>query len=485
MLAKTINLLPLLAVIIISSAIFLTNLGANSLANWDEAWYADASRFMYRNAHFLTPVWNGQYFFDKPPLQYWLTQPFLYLIGEKEIAYRLPSALSGIALAGLMYLWGKEKFGAVGGVVPTVILLSFPHLIDRARSGNFDTLFILLTTASLWMFTKRKSAVGGLLLGLAWMTKGVFSGFFPPVVLGLFIIYEFVRYKNSELVRSFLIFMGVAALVYVPWYILEIGKFEQLINASYFATLDQGTFGPLDWMEIMWRFNLRYLVFLWTFLRWWFPVLLVGLVVKLKHLSRTLQARGKIKPQLELNDFLPLMVFSVVFLVLSAAKEKNDWYIMPAYPFLALIISDFATKLFPRQKILTLFLVLALAVGNIWFYKNQAFPGNRHLPEKEVALFVKSVTSPTDLIVTAEYEFPTLRYYSEREVRTAAPQPDYGGKYWWIFDAADIGTALRYGRTIITVHRPGTEWTIDVPDYRREKIGEINGRVVSRLVPVS
>src|SRR3989339_2204002 len=102
MLSKIKRLLPIIIVLITSSLLFLVNLGKNTLANWDEAWYVDASRYMFNNQHYLTPVWNNYYFFDKPPLQYWLTQPFLYLIGEKEIAYRLPSALSGIALAGLM-----------------------------------------------------------------------------------------------------------------------------------------------------------------------------------------------------------------------------------------------------------------------------------------------------------------------------------------------------------------------------------------------
>ena len=43
----------------------------NSLADWDEAWYADASRYMFNNQHYLT-FRSGIIiiFFDKPPLQY-------------------------------------------------------------------------------------------------------------------------------------------------------------------------------------------------------------------------------------------------------------------------------------------------------------------------------------------------------------------------------------------------------------------------------
>ena len=96
---------------------------------------------------------------------------------------------------------------------------------------------------------------------------------------------------------------------------------------------------------------------------------------------------------------------------------------------------------------------------------------------------VKDLTTSNEIILTAEYEFPTLRYYSQREVRTSAPQQDYEGKYWWVWDSADIATALRRGQKIVTIHRPGTEWSIDIWGYHRVKIGEINGRVISRIVP--
>ena len=110
-----------------------------------------------------------------------------------------------------------------------------------------------------------------------------------------------------------------------------------------------------------------------------------------------------------------------------------------------------------------------------------------HLPlggvvEKEVAEFVKNHTTPDDLVVTAEYEFPMLRYYSERDVRTAARQPDFQGKYWWIWDNVDIETALRRSRRVVVITRPGTEWPVDVWGYHRDRIGEIDGRIISRVV---
>lgn len=546
MIPKFRTLIPIVLVLVFSSTLFLYQLGSRSLANWDEAWYADASRYMFHNRHYLTPVWNGQYFFDKPPLQYWLTQPFLYIFGEKETSYRLLSALSCIGLTILTFIWGKKRFGIPGGLAASAVLLSFPHFIDRGRSGNFDGLFIFLTTLSLYLFISKKTIWGGVSLGLAWMTKGIFSGFFPIITIGLFSIYEIIRDKKFTLLKSLFIFTASAAFIYFPWYFFEVNRFEDLISKSYFATLDQGTFGKMSWMDVAWRFDLRYLVFLWTFLRLWFPILIIAVIVKILQLNKDLitlhissnqpqsahlsfrnSASQNIRNLYEylykfplaslsrsgpvagmtktitLESYLPLLVFIIIFIALSAAREKNDWYIMPVYPFAAILISEFIFSLFRTNPIFSsdtttrgrkprewrayywgpfLFVVI-FSITNICLYRRQAFPLDNHLPEKQVAQMVKDLTTPQDLIVTAEYEFPGLIYYSERQVRTAARQSDYEGKYWWIWNNIDIEKALKKGQSIVTIHRPGTEWSIDVYGWHREKIGELNGRIISRLVP--
>lgn len=506
MISKIKSFAPALLVLLISSLIFLYNLGSRSLANWDEAWYAEASRYMFHSRHYLTPVWNGQYFFDKPPLQYWLTQPFLYISGEKEISYRLPSALACIGLTILTFFWGKKRLGVLGGLAASVILLSFPHFIDRGRSGNFDGLFIFLTTLSLYLFTSQKTLLGGIALGLAWMTKGVFSGFFPIVAIGIFAIYEIIRDKKLSLFISLIIFTVSASVIYFPWYFIEIHRFDDLIAKSYFATLDQGTFGNISWMDIAWRFDLRYLVFLWTFLRFWFPVFLISIIIKLLQFNKQFFNSSKcyceeVYPELVegrqsihqlFNNFLPFTVFLVVFLALSATREKNDWYIMPTYPFVALLIVNFVFRslrgVYPERKSkggnLFAFLgIIVFSIINFSIYFRQAFPLDNHLPEKQVAQLVKQLTSPDDLVVTAEYEFPDLIYYSERQVRTAASQSNYEGKYWWIWDNIDIEKALKKGQSVITIHRPSTEWSIDVYGWHRQPIAELNDRIISRVVP--
>lgn len=482
MLTKIKLFLPFLIVLAVSLLLFLTNLGRNTLADWDEAWYADASRYMFRNQHYLTPVWNNYYFFDKPPLQYWLTQPFLHIFGETEIAYRLPSALAAISLTLLTFVWAKSIWGASTGLAAAAVLLSFPHFLDRGRSGNFDALFILLTTLSLYFYNKGKYFKSGIFLGFSWLTKGVFSGFFPVVVTGIYGIYDLVKHKSFRFLKLCILMVAGALIIYSPWHLIESNRFEELIQKSYFSTFDQGEFGDRSWSSIVWRFDLRYLVFLNTFLRLWFPVMLIAGFKGLLELNKKILSGKPDETKSFISDSLPIVTFLLIFLALSAAKAKNDWYIMPAYPFIALLTAGLFHQIFKKKQLLMIFIVLVISVSNLYLNRRQAFPPNKHLPEKQVALMVKDLTNPDEIILTAEYEFPTLRYYSQREVRTSAPQQDYEGKYWWVWDSADIATALRRGQKIITVHRPGTEWSIDIWGYHRIKIGEINNRIISRIV---
>lgn len=220
---------------------------------------------------------------------------------------------------------------------------------------------------------------------------------------------------------------------------------------------------------------------------------------QLLSLNKNLLSNKPARTRSFVSDSMPIITFLVIFLALSAAKEKNDWYIMPVYPFVALMIADVVkkfTKLLltkigfvnfhnirPVIASVIFAAVIFFSAANLIRHWNQAFPPDKHLPEKQVAMTVKSLTRPDEILLTAEYEFPTLRYYSQREVRTSTPQQDYEGKYWWVWDSADIATVLRRGQKIVTIHRPGTEWSIDIWGYHRVKIGEINGRIISRIVP--
>jgi 4-amino-4-deoxy-L-arabinose transferase-like glycosyltransferase len=66
----------------------------------DEARYAEVPREMLALGDWLTPRLNYVLYFEKPPLQYWLSAASMRLFGQHPFAARLP-----LALATLVSLW--------------------------------------------------------------------------------------------------------------------------------------------------------------------------------------------------------------------------------------------------------------------------------------------------------------------------------------------------------------------------------------------
>src|SRR3990172_7736955 len=106
----------ILAIIAISTFIFARNINDFPLRNWDEAWYAQIIKNMASNNHsLLAPYWNGRYYFDKPPLYFWLSLPFFKIFGPGEWQTRTVSAISSVFAVFLIYLIGKKLFGITAG----------------------------------------------------------------------------------------------------------------------------------------------------------------------------------------------------------------------------------------------------------------------------------------------------------------------------------------------------------------------------------
>ena len=93
--------------ILIASFMLLWRLGNGTLADWDEAIYAQISKETVLSGDWLTLHWGFKPWFDKPPLLMWVTEMFYQLFGVNEFWVRAASAFSGIGLVVITYLIGK------------------------------------------------------------------------------------------------------------------------------------------------------------------------------------------------------------------------------------------------------------------------------------------------------------------------------------------------------------------------------------------
>lgn len=105
---------------------------------------------------------------------------------SKPLAMRLPAMATGAALVGGTYLFGRQVFGRLAGLVAALAVLLQPRLFFHAHLACFDvpiTFFWLGVVYAYWRsLASRGWAVAcGLLFGLALSVK--LNAFFLPIVL--------------------------------------------------------------------------------------------------------------------------------------------------------------------------------------------------------------------------------------------------------------------------------------------------------------
>jgi len=101
--------LSFLIVLTLCAVTFLWRLGSIGLVDETEPLFAEAARQMVETGNWVTPYFNGETRFDKPPLVYWLMAMGYEVFGVNEWAVRLPSALSAVGLT-LFTFWVLMEF---------------------------------------------------------------------------------------------------------------------------------------------------------------------------------------------------------------------------------------------------------------------------------------------------------------------------------------------------------------------------------------
>ena len=132
----------LLLLLLASALLWFFGLEHRSLFHPDEGRYAEIPREMVVTGDWLTPRLNGIKYFEKPPLQYWLTAGAYVLLGEHQWTSRLCTALAGF----LGLLWtgfvAQALFGRGIGLLSAGVLASS---VLYFIAGHFNTLDMGLT----------------------------------------------------------------------------------------------------------------------------------------------------------------------------------------------------------------------------------------------------------------------------------------------------------------------------------------------------
>ena len=353
--------LLLLALLALSGLLFFLALGDMGLTDRDEGRNAEAGREMFESGDRLTPTFNGELRIAKPVFIYWLMEQSYRLFGVNEFAARFPSALFGVGLIFIHYLFLVHQRDQTVALFGGLMLLLNLEILGLGRMALTDSVLIFFTTASLYGFWLGLHGEGGVRrwiwafyigMALATLTKGP-VGFAVPIIAAALYLTWTRRWREywqkGVPLAGLLLFILLAA----PWYAAMF-----LVHGDAYATgAKANTIGRfLSPME-----GHQGTIFFYL------PVLLLGffpwsalLPVPLYHAFKNWRSSGGISrypsaplphpdlpqpssPGRELELFAALWVAGV-FVFFTASSTRLPHYIGPLFPAAALLTASYWSR---------------------------------------------------------------------------------------------------------------------------------------------
>ncbi|MGF1479513.1 MAG: ArnT family glycosyltransferase [Cyanophyceae cyanobacterium] len=345
--------------LLISWIAFLWNLGNTGLIDETEPLFAEAARQMVVTGDWITPTFNGDTRFDKPPLVYWLMAIAYRLIGVNEWAVRLPSAGAAIALISLGF-WTLQAFGATASspkraqrqrwltawIGSTLMAVNF-HTLIWARTGVSDMLLSGCMGAALlcffWGYAQTQNQTNSFLpanhwywafyvfLALAVLAKGPVGVVLPGLIIGPFLLYV-GRLKAVLKEMGFVVGGLVFGAIAVPWFVLVSLKHGSAYTSTFFGYHNFERFTDVvNGHSAPWYYY--FAIVLGLFAPWsvYLPVAISRL-----RLRRSWWLKQPRSAQLGL---FALFWFAGIFVFFSISVTKLPSYVLPLIPAAAILVS--------------------------------------------------------------------------------------------------------------------------------------------------
>lgn len=409
-----------IVLLLVYSFLLFYRLGDSYLTNWDEAWYGDIIRNMAENGNLLTPIWNKEPFFDKPPLYFWFSSISYRTFGPTEFAIRFFSALSAAGAAIVLFFLAKLLFNKKVALISVVVLISTVGFLFRARTGNLDVFLAFWLLFAIFSFYKgykenrpRWYMMMGLATAMAFLTKGAIAYVFP-VFAALFLLVR-KDLKQKHFWVSLLLSIATVGAWYVVSYLVNGPEFLRTFSTHQFIKISNS--------YAFWgNFSLIFVSYLKSGLKVWFLFFVPAFFYGLYRLRNT--------PVVILFAYL-----SSFFVLFSFSENKSNWFLVPFYPIIALIvgysISNWITKtLRNKYSLLAVIVVFILAVIQLYMYKPEYIVPDIAGDEARLALYANEHTKDSDILYLTNYYYPTTIYYSRRRVYAVYSDFEKGNASW-------------------------------------------------------
>ncbi|EAW33621.1 glycosyltransferase family 39 protein [Lyngbya sp. PCC 8106] len=377
----------IVGLLLICSIAFLWNLGNTGLVDETEPLFAEAARQMVRTGDWITPYFNGETRFDKPPLVYWLMAVGYQVLGVNEWAVRLPSALAAITLSVGCFLtlrfFGffpsnltadsrqKTRQLWLSAWIGGAIAVFNPETLIWARQGVSDMLLSGCMGSALFCFfwgyveagkketeNLEKFSISQLFLdfslpnkwylafyiflGFAVLAKGPVGLVLPGLILISFVLYlgnfRQILWETKPILGGI-----IFTIIALPWYILVILRNGQTYIDSFFGYHNFERFtNVVNGHAAPWYFY--FIVVLIGFMPW--SIYLPLAIFRSHFWQRSFWRQQPRDHQLGLFAFF---WFACIFLFFSISVTKLPSYVLPLMPATSILVALLSSEFILQQ----------------------------------------------------------------------------------------------------------------------------------------
>jgi 4-amino-4-deoxy-L-arabinose transferase-like glycosyltransferase len=389
----------LVVVLALAAAPYFIGLGASSLWDSNEAFYAETPREMIERGDYVNPTFNYQPRFNKPPLCYWVVALSYKAFGVTEWAERLPIALGAMVIIITAFSLARATFSLEAGLLAAIAMAATPRFLMFSRRIIIDVYIAMFMGLTLLFFTlaELRPARRRLYLtlmyasaGLGLLTKGPIAVALPALA---FLLYLAIH-RQLNRVREMMLPAGVViiAAIALPWYVAIYTEhgwryITTFILQDNISRYTQATWGP----ERGPFFYATVVVgdfFPWSIFLAAAAVLAIRRVVG--HRSRESQPGIALKGaaadesegerQRQARALLVIWII-VIIIFFSLSRSKEDLYVLPVYTAAAAIVGRrlacFVVRLAPHTTlrwaaVIAGGAILLMGAGTIYLFNEAA-----------------------------------------------------------------------------------------------------------------
>jgi 4-amino-4-deoxy-L-arabinose transferase-like glycosyltransferase len=315
--------------------LLLPNLGVAPLER-AEIYFLDAARAMVESGDWVVPRYEGKPFVDKPILSYWLMAAAMEWLGPDAGAARLVPVLAAVGVV-LATVWlGVLLFGRRSALAGALVLATSLAFLSFARVAMSDMLLAAWTTlaVALAVLAYRPAAPAwavpllGAVAGLGFATKGPIALLVPGLAVLLLL-----RHNRRRPIPCGAGRLALAALAFATfglgWFALAFRRLgiDPLATFFFRENLERFAGEAYDVGRPFWFYPPAYLAEGLP----WSPLLPMALWRLLRSREGDEASRSR---------FLVVWV-ALVLVPLSLSRGKIDYYLLPIYPAVSLLIGRY------------------------------------------------------------------------------------------------------------------------------------------------